>query len=290
MSTFPCPHILNHATGDRPMLRRLTPSLRFCIPHSLLLQIVVCIAVCFLSIAGHSSRAHAMKQDSTRFQVEVTGNGAGGNSSFFVVSGSLTFQNLADTAYEFMSTVRAGYGVRDDSVIAKDYGLMINFDARPQSKVSPFAFSSFEHDYVRRLDLRTRFGIGAKLVVMDGADVKRKITKDKMSISAAALFEYERQIINTDSVAHQEGILRLSLRAKKDIDVKSVVTLGTTWFWQPKFKEWNDYLVDGTVRLTCPIASGLSAILDYRLIFDSKHPPDIRGSDHRYRLGIRGDF
>lgn len=270
---------------------RLTTSLPAYIPHPLLFRTVACATAYFLSIAGHSSRAHAMMQDSTRFQVEVTGNGAGGNSSFFVVSGSLTFQNLKDrTAYEFMSTVRGGYGVRDDSVIAKDYGLAISLDAMPQSKVSPFAFSSFEHDYVRRLDLRARFGSGAKLVVMDGTGLKRNIKKDKMSISAAVLFEYERLIINTDSVADQEGILRLSLRAKKDIDVKSVVTLGTTWFWQPKFNEWKDYLVDGAVRLECPIASGLSAIVDYRFIFDAEHPPGIRGSDHRYRLGIKGAF
>ena len=180
--------------------------------------------------------------------------------------------------------------MRDDRVIAKNYGLAFNLDARPQSRVSPFAFSSFEHDYIRRLDLMAKFGIGAKLIVMDSTDLKRKIKKNKMSISAAVLFEYERQTINTDIVAHQEGILRLSVRAKKDIDVKSVVTLGTTWFWQPKFNEWNDYLVDGTVRLTCPIASGLSAIAYYRFIFDAEHPPDIRGSDHRYRLGIRGEF
>lgn len=291
MSTFLCPSTTNKTTGYHPMLRRLVTSLPAYIPHSVLLQTVACATACSLSIAGHSSRAHAMMQDSTRFHVEVTGNGAGGNSSFFVVGGSLTFQHLEDSAaYEFMSTVRGGYGVRDDRVIAKNYGLAFNLDARPQSRVSPFAFSSFEHDYIRRLDLMAKFGIGAKLIVMDSTDLKRKIKKDKMSISAAALFEYERQTINTDSVAHQEGILRLSLRAKKDIDVKSVVTLGTTWFWQPKFKEWNDYLVDGTVRLTCPIASGLSAIVDYRLIFDSEHPPDIRGSDHRYRLGIRGEF
>lgn len=259
-------------------------------PGILLRHAIRCAVISCAVTAVHVPHAAAEARDTTLL-VAISGSAATGNSPYYILDGRITVQNSANTDYyEFVLSGQGRYGKRGDDVIAASSAIRLSLDAMPNAAFSPFAFSTVARDRVRKLDLRTTWGIGAKRTVWDHEGGNKVSVSDKMSVSVAALFEFEKQESEMTSTTVPTGTWRWSLRLKEDLRIASLFSLATVWFWQPRFHDVRDYLLDGNLEISLPLGGVLSTTLTYHYAFDSHPAPHVRNSDHRYLFGINARF
>ena len=214
---------------------------------------------------------------------------ASGNESFVTFAGSFAFRNIANRdCYEFEATIGGRYGESADNVIANEITFAAGLDAMPTSALSPFAFSTFERNPIRKLNLRAAWGIGAKKVVWRDAD------RGNASVSLAALFESKRNRHDMDTMDSLTSTWRASLRAKANKTIKAGPTVATTWFFQPSIdglrRARSDYLVDGSFSIAMPLNAILSATLTYEYSFDKNPPTGTKRGDHHLLFGVNARF
>ena len=220
--------------------------------------------------------------DTNVVEFEVSGNAVSGVSSLVIVNGRVTFERLDSVYYELEASIHGSYGASNGELIAKDWGARASFDTTPQAALSLFSFADIEQNPVRKLTLRTRMGTGAKWILM------RKSDMAKTSFSTALLAAYEKHQI--DGEDPQSTTWRMSFRLKTDMAVAPKINVSATWFLQPRIDSWDDYLVDGFVRLSQELTERLSLNFTFKYLNDSDPPAEVQNSERRFMFGVSGKF
>lgn len=241
------------------------------------------IAILPVSLQAQEVQADPpVSTDTNLVEFEVSGNAVSGVSSLAIVNGRLSFERLDTVYYELEASVHGSYGASNDQLIAKNWGARVSFDTTPRRTLSLFSFVDIEQNPVRKLTLRTRMGTGAKWVLM------RKSDMAKTSFSTALLAAYENHEIDGDDP--QSTTLRMSFRLKTDMAVAPKFNVSATWFFQPRIDSWDDYLVDGFVRLEQELTEILSLNFTLQYLHDSDPPPEVQNYERRFLFGVSGKF
>ena len=111
----------------------------------------------------------------------------------------------------------------------------VSFDVR-ENKWSYFTNYQYNYSYVRKIQSDNFLGIGTGF--------KKEFTYIKSSISYAILFHQSNYFNGED-----ENIFRHSLRLKFSLEKKNWEII-SEYYYQPNFKEFNDYIIFGTTKVS----------------------------------------
>jgi len=215
-----------------------------------------------------------------RSQLELGFNGAAGNSSFVILRTGFGVTHLRTDVAELELSGLFRYGKNDEVVIARDWRSSLKLDLSPTGKWSPFLFVSASGDAVRRLDLRSEGGAGAKYTVW---------TSDtgEASISLASLYSFESYKQEAGlAVLPTERAARWSLRTKGERRLGGT-TFKNTGFYQPVWDRARDFTLDLTSSATTRLVGNVNLAVEHEYLHDASPPPDIERNDHKLSVVLR---
>jgi putative salt-induced outer membrane protein YdiY len=238
----------------------------------------ICIIVIALAALGAPARAQD-EPDHWEVGLELGFNAARGNTYLTLFSTTFEVKRLETDLFELAWNATALYGENADSVIARRYRTGLNFDYRPEAKVSPFIFLDAERDKFRKLDVRTNVGAGAKYVLW-------RSEQTTGSLSAAVLHDYENFTAPLPGEDASRSSARWSIRAKAQGELDNGLALVNTTFFKPVFEEIDDYNIDATTKASLRVSERVALSLSWMFRYDSTPPPDVRKDDQTVQVGI----
>lgn len=229
------------------------------------------------------ARAQEPPPPAWRTQLELGFNGARGNSSFLVLRTGFSVTHLRTDVAEMDVSGLYRYGKSDGSLIARDWRAGVKLDLHPQGDWTPFVFATASGDAVRRLDLRSEGGAGAKHTFWRGET-------GKASLSLASLYSYENfgQEAGLSAIEPRRSA-RWSLRAKGEKRIGQT-ELQQTSFYQPVWNQAGNFLVEVTSSLSTRLVGDLNLALEHEFLHDAEPPPDVERSDHKLSVMFRYVF
>lgn len=238
---------------------------------------------------GASGRASA--QDTTaridRWAVgsELGLNAARGNSSYTMLSTGLRFTHLNRKQFELDWASALTYGESNGSVIARRMSTTLKGDFHPAATWSPFVFGSVERDRIRRIDLLSNAGLGAKYTYF-------RNRAGAASLSVAGVYSY-KNILTPPSAATPEPTqrtIRLSVRPKIAQKYANGFSFEQTTFWQPEIENTADYNIDASTRLGYSPTKMSTIFTQYAYRVDSRPPAGVKREDQLLVAGIKLQF
>lgn len=214
------------------------------------------------------------------FELDVGLTSSGGNEDLTVLTTSTELTRITAELFELELTGRFRYGRSDDETVARNIRSSLKVDLYPDHRVSPFLFTSVEHDPFRRLDFRNNSGGGVKYTFVHRDDAE-------LSLSVASLYSYENfdQSVESplDEIQHNA---RWSGRLRGSRDLSDAVAIQHTTFYQPIWDQADDYLLDSETALRVRVVSGLALRVSFIYQRDSSPPPDVEKDDRVVTLGV----
>lgn len=163
------------------------------------------------------------------------------------ISGILNTTQTTQTTLQYV-----GNNGLDYKKFAIDLGTNYSLRLNPQIKENEFAsrlniaynedhWDSFityqiNYSYLRKIEMDNWIGVG-----LGG---KIKFNSGKLSLSYATLYQNTNYLINDDT-----QIFRHSIRGRVKYSNKWI-GLSTEYYYQPNFKEFNDYIIFGTTKVS----------------------------------------
>jgi hypothetical protein len=163
------------------------------------------------------------------------------------ISGILNTSQTTQTTLQYV-----GNNGFDYKKFAIDLGTNYSLRLNPQIKENEFAsrlnlaynedhWDSFityqiNYSYLRKIEMDNWIGVG-----LGG---KMKFNWGKLSLSYATLYQNTNYLINDDT-----QIFRHSIRGRVKYSNKWI-GLSTEYYYQPNFKEFNDYIIFGTTKVS----------------------------------------
>ena len=163
------------------------------------------------------------------------------------ISGILNTSQTTQTTLQYV-----GNNGFDYKKFAIDLGTNYSLRLNPQIKENEFAsrlnlayneehWDSFityqiNYSYLRKIEMDNWIGVG-----LGG---KMKFNWGKLSLSYATLYQNTNYLINNDT-----QIFRHSIRGRVKYSNKWI-GLSTVYYYQPNFKEFNDYIIFGTTKVS----------------------------------------
>jgi hypothetical protein len=227
--------------------------------------------------------AQAPPEEAWRTQLEIGFNGARGNSSFSVFRTGFTVTHLRTQAAEVELSGLVNHGKSGDELIARNWRASVKVDLLPQESVSPFVFASSSGDELRRLDLRSEGGAGAKYTFW-------RTEAGSASVSFASLYSYEAFEQEPGLPAlPADRTVRWSLRAKAQRRLGGS-EIAHTIFYQPVWNRGRDYLLDAVTALSTTIVGAFTLSIEHEYLRDATPPPDVRRDDQRLAVVLKYVF
>lgn len=222
-------------------------------------------------------------QPAWRTELELGFNGASGNSSFVVLRTGFSLTHLRTEIAEFELSGLYRYGKSEELVVARDWRTSIKVDLLPQDVWSPFLFATASADAVRRLDLRSEGGAGAKYTFWRGEP-------GSASVSLATLYSYENfsQEPALPPLPAQHSV-RWSLRTRGETNIGRA-GIRQTVFYQPLWDQSSDFLLEATTSLATQLVGDLTLAVEHEFFHDALPPPDVQRSDHKVSVVFRYAF
>jgi len=218
-----------------------------------------------------------------RTQLELGFNGAAGNSSFVILRTGFGVTHLRTDVAELEFSGLFRYGENDEVVIARDWRSSLKLDLSPTGKWSPFLFVSASGDAIRRLDLRSEGGAGAKYTVWTG-------DTGNASISLASLYSFESYKQDPGlTVLPTQRAARWSLRTKGERRLGGT-TFKNTSFYQPVWDQADDFTLELTTSATTRLVGNVNLAVEHEYLHDASPPPDIERNDHKLSVVLRIAF
>jgi hypothetical protein len=212
-------------------------------------------------------------------------NAARGNSSYTMLTSGLRFTHLNKKQFELDWTLGLTYGESNESVIARRMVTTLKGDFHPEATWSPFVFGSLERDRIRRIDLLTNSGAGAKWTYF-------RNTPGAASISLAALHSLRsiRPSSTTTAIEPRRSTARLSLRSKIVQRLRSGLTVEQTSFWQPAMNTMADHTIEATSRAGYAVSKKGTLFVQHTYRLDSRPPTGVGREDQLLVAGIKLQF
>ena len=229
-------------------------------------------------------RAQESEAERWRVVVDLGFNGASGNSSFAVLNTGFEVTHLQRDLAEFELGFQYRYGESEGEVIARNVQSSLKLDMNPNGLWSPFIFGTAGRDRLRRLDLRSSGGAGAKYVLWRGE-------AGEASLSAAALYSYESYSPTSTSAAPPtERTARWSWRFKGKRELGEAVVVENVSFYQPVWDHAGDYYVDVTSTAAVQMWEGIQLRVQHQYQHEETPPEDVVSDDNTLTVGLRFVF
>lgn len=231
--------------------------------------------------------AYAQEEEETDpwdLAVEFGLNGASGNSSFTILRGGFTANRVETDLFEldFRAVVR--YGKNEERVIADDAKASARFDWRPSARFSPFVLADIARDEIRRLDLKSTGGVGAKWSAIDRPN-------GDLSLSLAGIYDYQNfKVEPMSGDPESESQIRWSARLKGERSFGDGATYEHVTFYQPVVDDFGDYVIEITNSVTTTLIGNLSLAVEHLYLRDSAPPPGAAADDQKYSVLFRLAF
>jgi hypothetical protein len=214
---------------------------------------------------------------------ELGVNAARGNSVYSMLTSGLRVTHLNKNHFELDWNTALTYGEGNGKVIARRMLTGLKADYRPTATWSPFVFSTIERDRIRRLDLLSNTGIGAKWTYFRNA-------AGAASVSLAAIHSYKAIMVQTPAppgIEPRSTTARLSLRPKVVQRHPSGVSIEQTSFFQPAVDDAADYMIESSTRINFVLTRTSSMFVQHSYRADSRPPLGIKREDHLLVAGVK---
>lgn len=237
----------------------------------------------FLAVAAPLAAQDPAEEEPDRWKtvLDIAFTSTQGNERLTLLSSEVKLTHLLQDAYSFELMLRGRYGRSEGEEVAKNYRLSLDFAKGRANRLSPFLFTSAEHDPFRRLDLRANGGAGARFrfYEADGGEA---------SVSGALLYSYEdRSGVSLNSaVAQFERDGRWSWRIQGQQEVGEGMRLEHTTFYQPIWNEGDDYLLEVTSKARALIGSRMAVTFTHSFERDSTPLPEVEKNDSLFKVGV----
>ena len=107
-------------------------------------------------------------------------------------------------------------------------------------------------------------------------------------MSLAAVLDHENYRLEPGSTAEEViNVGRWSWRAKFDHEFSSGAKFQQITFWQPRFSDFGDYIVDVSTSLSSQLLSNLSLVITHSYIHEEVPPPGAFRDDQRLGVVLR---
>jgi hypothetical protein len=223
---------------------------------------------------------------------ELGGNAARGNSSYTTLTSGLRFTHRNKKEFELDWASTFTYGESSETVIARRTVTTLKADNHPDATWSPFIFTTFESDRIRRMNFASNTGVGAKW----------RLYRDSgggASISIAAIHSY-KSLVQLAPVAStvgaptfnepQRSTARISIRPKFARRSAAGVSFEQTTFWQPVYNIVGNYDLESTSRLGFATSKIGTVFFQHTYRADSRPPIGIKRDDQQMIAGIKLQF
>lgn len=166
------------------------------------------------------------------------------------------------------------YSETDKKRNNEEYSSGIQFDYKPYNKLTPFILFTTYRNQFKKYDLRLSGLAGAKWVIYKNLDSLKKI-QSEYSISVAFVYDHEKYTAQfdtegTDITPANKQKLRLSVRPKIKQRITENIYLQNTTFYQPNFKNFDDYFIDSETSITTKLHKRVDLGLSYEFHYISK--------------------
>jgi hypothetical protein len=244
------------------------------------------LLTCFL-VAFAPSIAHPQEAGPERwkFSTELNYSGQSGNRNLHLLTGAFKATHLQRESFELEAALETRYGRSEEEVIARAHSASLAFDLTPQNTVSPFLFTSAERDPLRRLEVRTQSGAGAKYTFYRGPQ------SNEGSLSLGLLHSYEHLVASENPLERDiRHLARWSLRARAVRALRPGVSFSHVSFYQPVVDHMADYLLRSTTSAKILMLDRLSLAVSYQIERNSQPPEGVVPNDFLLRTGFVFDF
>lgn len=238
------------------------------------------IVAALLAAAAPPSAAQDAPPPAWRTQLELGFNGASGNSSFAVLRTGFTVTHLRTEQAEIELTGLFRYGESEGELIARDWKAAAKMDLVPSGRWSPFLFANLSGDELRRIDLRSEGGAGAKYTFVGGEE-------RELSLSVAGLYSWEDyEQVPELAALPAEKTARWSARARARRAFGDTQVQHAT-FYQPVWDTLDDYVLTAATSISTALLGDLSLAVEHEYLHDATPPPDVVRGDHKLSVVFR---
>lgn len=238
-------------------------------------------AIAFPSFAEENAKEEAKEKKASGF-ISAGGSLSSGNINKADVkaTGGLS---VADSTLEFVMGGKYTYSESEHKT--KNNGIELNskIDFMPYRKWSPLIAFEYLHNAYKGYNFRLDLVAGAKYNICS----KPKVYD--YSISLAGL--YDVVDYTDDKKTLDDNAFRLSLRPKIKQKLGNLFLIEKL-FYQPKFVDFNDYLIKNETELECKITSIFYLSVIYEFDYRSTLPPikenqTYEHSDHSLEVALK---
>jgi hypothetical protein len=220
-----------------------------------------------------------------KLSTELNYSGQSGNRNLHLLTGALRVTHLQHESYELEAALETRYARSEEEVIARAHSASLAFDLTPHQAVSPFLFSSVERDPLRRLEVRTQSGAGAKYTFYRGAEA------GEASLSLGMLHSYEQLVDAGDPFEREvRHLARWSLRGRASESLRPGLTFHHVSYYQPMVDQMADYLLRSTTGTKILMLDRFSLVVSFQLERNSRPPEGVEPNDLLLRTGFVFDF
>jgi hypothetical protein len=244
-------------------------------------------AVTLLVLLLSPPPAHSQEPgpDRWKFSTELNYTGQSGNRNLHLLTGAFKVTHLQTESFEMEAAVQTRYGRSEEEVIARAHGASLALDLTPHHTVSPFFFSSAERDPLRRLEMRTQSGAGAKYTFYRGPQ------SSEGSISLGMLHSYEHLVAAGEPLERDvRHLARWSLRGRASRTLRPGLSFSHVSFYQPVVDQMADYLLRSTTSAKILMLDRFSLTVSYQVERNSMPPEGVEPNDFLLRTGFVFDF
>ncbi len=204
-----------------------------------------------------------------------------GNTDLTSLNTGFRLRHLQTSRFRLEWSSNLRYGESGGEVVARHLQTSLNFDLGPEARFAPFISSSAERDRFRRLDLRSKTGMGVRYGFHKGA-------KGQASLRLAALYSHERFDPLADRAARSDGTWSLILDGNQRLGESVRVTSTSTF--DPVMGDFGDYNLEVRSALSTRMTSNLAVTLGHNYTYDSTPVEGVRPADQRFQAGLTVEF
>jgi hypothetical protein len=224
--------------------------------------------------------------DSWRGYVTIGLDASGGNTQLTIFRGGFGLTFLRTDQAEFDISASARYGENQNAVIEREFRASVKFDFQPQADWTPFIYSNFFRDPIRRrLDVRLATGGGGKYTY-------GRWTGGKASLSLAGVWTLDQFTTVDDQPSEKDrNEARFSWRSKVDHAFPGGrASFQQISFYQPVWNEWGDYIFIAQTSLRAQIVGSLSMQVAHEFIHDETPVSGVGQDDWKLNVSFRYDW
>lgn len=198
----------------------------------------------FLACSLVLQSAFAQYSDSVHHRLQFSSTG---NLNRTVDGQSYLFNNAVNFGIrkkklEFNSSNGWVYGTNIDKLSNNDFNSTLDFNFYQTPRFYYWGLGAYTTSYSLNINNRVQGGLGVAYEFFDSEDIR-------LNISEGALFEYGEVQVPDSSIRYYH-IVRNSLRLKFMYRMNDRFKVNAAGFWQPSFKDFNDYLLNGDLSIS----------------------------------------